>query len=159
MTIRAASTAQDFEAARTLIVAYAKWLDEDFCVHRFDEEMAGIQQMYGPPSGLLLLAFDGETPVGCIGYRTLDEGVCEMKRLYVVPSARGRGIGSALVLQLVASATEAGFQRMLLDTIPKLATALALYRRLGFVEIEPYYDNPIPDVTFMALELSPAAST
>jgi ribosomal protein S18 acetylase RimI-like enzyme len=156
VTIRLATSDADYEAARGLIIEYATWLDEDFCVHRFDEEMQGIRTMYGPPGGVLLLARIDDEAVGCIGYRTLEPGVCEMKRLYVVPAARDRGIGRSLVDRLIAEARQAGFHSMVLDTIPKLATAHALYRKIGFVEIAPYYDNPIPDVTFMALELATA---
>jgi GNAT superfamily N-acetyltransferase len=154
LTIRRADSASDYGAARALILEYTTWLDADFCLHRFDEEMADLPAMYGPPGGLLLLAFDGEVAVGCIGFRTLQPGVCEMKRLYVVPSARGGGLGRRLVLQLLEEARSAGFKRMVLDTIPKLATALALYREMGFVEVPPYYDNPVSCVTFMSLELA-----
>jgi GNAT superfamily N-acetyltransferase len=157
--LRPAVSSSDYAAARGLIREYAEWLDEDFCTHRFDEEMEGIEAMYGPPTGLLLLAFEGDEPIGCIGYRTLEPGVCEMKRLYVVPGFRGKGIGRDLVLKLIDEAASAGFREMRLDTIPKLATALALYRKLGFAEIPPYYHNPIPDVTFMSLDLTQRVGT
>lgn len=156
MTIRPAETDSDYEVAKSLIIEYTKWLDEDFCTHRFDEEMADIRSMYGPPEGTLLLAIDdGGEAVGCIGYRKLAEGVCEMKRLYVVPSARGQQVGRKLVLMLLDCARDAGYRQMQLDTLPKLATAIALYREIGFVEIEPYYYNPIPGVTYLSLDLVP----
>jgi ribosomal protein S18 acetylase RimI-like enzyme len=82
-----------------------------------------------------------------------------MKRLYVVPGFRGKGIGRDLVLKLIDEAASAGFREMRLDTIPKLATALALYRKLGFAEIPPYYHNPIPNVTFMSLDLTQRVGT
>ena len=153
MTIRPAQSKADYDAARALIVEYVEWLGEDFCLMGFEDELAALEEMYGPPNGVLLLAYQESAPVGCIAYRAYGEGVCEMKRLYVVPAARGRALGRRLACELIEAARAAGHRRMLLDTLPKLATAIALYRDLGFVETAPYYDNPIPNVTFMALDL------
>ncbi len=152
-TIRIADSPADIDQARTLIVEYSRTLGEDFCLLGFDKELAALGQMYGHPGGVLLLAFDEGTPVGCIAYRAHGEGVCEMKRLYVRPSARGHKLGRRLTEDLVAHARAAGYRRMILDTLPTLQAAVSLYRTLGFVETPPYYDNPIPGVVYMALEL------
>ncbi len=154
MTVRAATSDADFAIARALISEYVEWLAEDFCAIGFEQELRTLPSMYGPPAGKMLLAFEEDEPVGCIAYRGYAEGECEMKRLYVVPRFRGSGLGRRLVVELIDAAREQGCTRMRLDTLPKLAAAIALYRRLGFTEIEPYYDNPIPGVTFMALDLS-----
>ena len=152
-TVRLAKTDADYAAARGLIIEYVEWLAEDFCSIGFEAEILGLKQMYSPPKGLLLLASNDGEAVGCIAYREIGERLCEMKRLYVAPSARGQDLGRRLVRDLIEAARSAGYTRMQLDTLPKLAAAHALYKSLGFVEIEPYYENPIEGVTFMALDL------
>ncbi len=152
-TVRIAESPSDFDQARELIVEYSKTLGEEFCLLGFDNELATLDQMYAPPGGVLLLAYADESPVGCIAYRRYGEGVCELKRLYVRPQARGHRLGRRLVDDLVTHARAAGYIRMILDTLPTLHAAQSLYRKHGFVETPPYYDNPVPNVVFMALDL------
>lgn len=151
--LRTATTAQDFEHARTLFREHADALGCDFCFVGFEQELVDVPKVYGPPGGLLLLVVEGDSVLGCVGYRDLGGEVCEMKRLYVRPAARGRSFGRILVDESVSRAALSGYREMRLDTLPSMQAALALYRQKGFVEIELYYENPIPDVTFMALDL------
>ncbi len=152
-TVRIAESSADFDQARELIVEYSKTLGEEFCLLGFDTELAILGKMYATPGGALMLACADESPVGCIAYRLYSEGVCEMKRLYVRPQARGHHLGRRLVEDLISHARTAGYSRMILDTLPTLRAAQSLYRKLGFVETPPCYDNPIPNVVFMALDL------
>jgi putative acetyltransferase len=128
---------------------YAESIAETLCFQGFDAELAGLPGRYAPPSGCLLLAMEGDSPAGCVGLRDLGGGTCEMKRLYVVPGFRGRGVGRLLANELIRRATEAGRRRMVLDTLPEMAEALALYRSLGFVETSPYWDSPVERTTYL----------
>lgn len=139
---------------RRLFLAYADSLGFSLCFQGFDAELAALPGGYAPPSGVLLLARrgDGEA-VGCGALRRLGEGVCEMKRLYVAPEARGLGVGRRIAEALVGEARRLGYATMRLDTVASMAEARALYASLGFVETPPYCANPQPDVRYLALTL------
>jgi putative acetyltransferase len=145
----------DVEAARMLFSEYADALGVDLSFQDFARELATLPAGYVPPTGSLLLAFGDGTPVGCVAVRALAGGVCELKRLYVRPEARGHGLGRRLTVAAIAAARTLGYERMRLDTLPTMATALALYRELGFREIEPYRFNPVPGTRFLELALGP----
>lgn len=152
--IRPAETADDFTAVRTLVTAYAGSLGIDLSFQNVDAELANLPGTYAPPSGALLLAEDIDGPLlGVVALRPLDAGQCEMKRLYVPPAGRGRGVGRALVTAVLDAARAAGHARMRLDTLPDMAGALSLYRAAGFRPIPPYYDTPIPGTLFFELKL------
>ena len=119
----------------------------------YDEELRHLEGKYGPPRGRLILATEDGVPAGCIALREIDESRCELKRLYVRPAFRGRGLGRTLSEMDVAAARELGYREMLLDTLPFLQAAQALYRSLGFREIERYNDSPMDDATYMKLTL------
>jgi ribosomal protein S18 acetylase RimI-like enzyme len=147
------------DAARALFREYLAAFADDAsfraCIapQGVDAEVAGLPGDYAAPRGALLLAeVDGEV-AGCIAMKPLAGGDCEMKRLWLRPGFRGRGAGETLVRALLARARAAGYRRMLLDTLPSMAAAQALYRRLGFVEIEKYNRNPAPDAVFFARDL------
>jgi putative acetyltransferase len=124
-----------------------------FDVQGFDAEVAGLPGRYAPPSGCLLLAMDGDIPAGCVALRDLGDGTCEMKRLYVTPEHRGLGLGRLLVEAVLLRAGRMGYRRMVLDSLPEFAGALALYRRHGFVETAPYWGHPTGHAIFMERSL------
>lgn len=152
MQIVDARSREDFDAARQLFLDYAATLGVDLGFQHFDDEVAGIETIYAPPTGALLLLKQGGEPVGCVGLRQLRNDA-EMKRLFVIPTARGRGAGRALVEAICGKARELGYRRIFLDTLPSMIEAQALYEAIGFVETAPYYDNPIAGSKFLVREL------
>ena len=152
--IHPARTAADYADAARLIRAYAASLPFALDFQGFDEELADLPAEYGPPAGVLLIARRGAEAVGCVGVRPLDGDVCEMKRLYVLPAARGHHVGRTLAVAIISAARDLGYRRMRLDTIETMSAAMALYRSLGFVEIAPYYDNPIAGARFFERTLA-----
>jgi GNAT superfamily N-acetyltransferase len=140
--------------ARELFLEYAQSLGFSLCFQSFDKELAGLPGDYAPPDGRLLLAeFEGQL-AGCVALHKLDDKICEMKRLYLRPSFRGKGVGLALAEMIIAEARVIGYERMRLDTVePVMKTAVVMYHRLGFKEIAPYRENPIEGAMYMELEL------
>ena len=153
MEIIQAQSAAYLDAARTLFVEYADSLGIDFCFQGFQQELAGLPGAYAPPDGRLLLAVDGDQVAGCVAVRKLDDGIGEMKRLYVQPGHRAKGFGRRLTEAIIQEARDIGYKKMRLDSVASLKEAAVLYRSLGFREIPPYRYNPLPDVVFMELEL------
>jgi ribosomal protein S18 acetylase RimI-like enzyme len=153
LKIRQATSAEDLRHARALFEEYAASLGFDLGFQDFAAELAGLPGDYAPPRGRLLLAFHEDQAAGCVALRELEDGVCEMKRLYVRPAFRDLHAGRALVEAILREAREIGYARMRLDTVPAMERARALYRRLGFREIPPYRYNPIPGTAFMELRL------
>ena len=149
--------ADDVLAIRRLFEAYAASIGVDLCFQGFADEVASLPGAYQPPRGALLLAVHDSEAVGCVALRPLpDEGdhaVGEVKRLYVVPHARGGHVGRALMDVLLERARTLGYQTLKLDTLATMARARALYVALGFRECAPYYRNPLPGVTYMSLTL------
>jgi ribosomal protein S18 acetylase RimI-like enzyme len=156
ITITPARTESEFEAARQLFIEYAESLGFSLCFQNFDCELKELQLKYGPPEGELLLALSGSGEyVGVVGLRRLDTYVCEMKRLYVKPKARGYRIGHQLVAALIATAKTLDYRKMRLDTIRhQMQSAVTLYRKFGFAEIPAYYHNPMEGVLYMELDLT-----
>jgi putative acetyltransferase len=139
----------DLDEIRTLFREYAASLPFALDFQDFDRELAELPGAYAPPHGALLLA----RGAGCVGLRPIDETTCELKRLYVRPSARGSGLGRRLAEAVVAEARRLGYEEMRLDTVPGMDSAQSLYERLGFREIPPYRPNPIPGARFLELQL------
>lgn len=148
-------TAADLAATAELFAAYAASLPVDLDYQDFGGELAALPGQYAPPAGELFLARDdGRAPLGCVGLRPLaDEGCCEMKRLFLLPAARGLGLGRALTEAVVDQARRQGYRQLRLDTLPTMTTAIALYERQGFERIAPYYAPTPPGTVFMALAL------
>ena len=153
--IKPVRSAADLEATVQLFKAYASSLGIDLAYQDFATELATLPGKYAVQGGELLLAREknGE-PSGCVGLRPIKSfGCCEMKRLYVSPKARGLGLGKALIDAIIREAVRIGYSEMRLDTLPNMATAIFLYKKAGFVPIEPYYETPIPGTLFLARPL------
>ena len=150
-----AQSIEDVVRARELFEEYAAWLGISLCFQNFDKELMELPGEYAPPSGRLLLAFDGKRLAGCVALRKIGEGTCEMKRLFVRLEFRGKGLGRMLTESIVGEARQIGYERMRLDTLPdKMDRAISMYHSLGFQEIGPYYHNPVAGATFMELTLA-----
>jgi ribosomal protein S18 acetylase RimI-like enzyme len=139
---------------RSYAAEWSATIAETLCSQGFEAELAGLPGRYAPPSGCLLLAMEGGIPAGCVAMRDLGGGTCEMKRLYVAPEYRERGIGRLLVEEVVRLAERAGHRRMVLDTLPEMAGALALYKAHGFIETDRYWDHPIGRAIFLERRLT-----
>lgn len=148
-----AESAEHLDAVKTLFMEYARSLEFSLGFQDFEEEISDMPGHYGPPDGCILLAFYDDVPVGCVGLRRLEEGVCEMKRLYVKPEFRGRGIGKYLSEMIIAEAKRIGYDKMRLDTLSSMTEANAIYGNLGFRDIEPYRYNPFEDAIFLEIDL------
>jgi ribosomal protein S18 acetylase RimI-like enzyme len=154
LRVREALVPEETPTVRELFNEYAAWLDIDLGFQGFAEELASLPGRYARPAGGIWLAVNGRDVAGCIALRPLGEGRCELKRLYVRPAFRGRGVGRLLVERALASASEAGHRFVCLDTLPRMSAAISLYRSLGFKEIVPYYDKPVPGALFFGRELA-----
>jgi putative acetyltransferase len=151
--LRPAAGLADMAATRALFGDYAKSLNFSLCFQNFDQELASLPGKYAPPGGAILLAEEDGAPVGVVAMRPLGDGVCEMKRLYVSPLQRGTGLGGRLARAIIENARASGYRAMRLDTLDSMGDAIVLYRKLGFVEIGPYYDNPMPGAHYYELAL------
>jgi putative acetyltransferase len=153
-TIRQVEGEEDVKQARGLFREYEAWLGLDLCFQNFEKELAELPGAYAPPTGRLLLAYEDDQLAGCVALRKLSDRVCEMKRLFLRPQFHGKGRGRQLAERIINEARDAGYERMRLDTLPEqMGKAIALYRSLGFREIEPYNSNPVPGAMFMELVL------
>ena len=151
-----AGSEMEIATARELFLEYGNSLGFDLCFQAFDEELATLPGAYAPSEGRLLLALGEAGWLGCVALRPrplIDARVCEMKRLYVRPAARGTGLGRELASSVIQAAKSIGYQRMVLDTLATMQAAMGLYRSLGFRETSAYYANPIPEARYFVLEL------
>ncbi|HLQ66678.1 MAG TPA: GNAT family N-acetyltransferase [Candidatus Limnocylindrales bacterium] len=153
MRVRAATTPEDFALARTLFLEYAASLEFDLAFQDFAREVDSLPGAYAAPAGCILVAEDVGDALGCVAVRPFQTDVCEMKRLYVRPAWRGRGVGRDLAHAALREARARGYLRMRLDTVPGMDAAIAMYRALGFREIPPYRKNPIPGALFFERDL------
>jgi putative acetyltransferase len=150
-----AETAVQLAQVRELFLEYEQSLGVKLCFQNFEQELAELPGHYAPPGGRLLLAeYDGRL-AGCAALHEWEAGICEMKRLYLRPSFRGKGLGRAIAEKIIAEARNIGYEAMRLDTIePIMKDAVEMYRKLGFREIAPYRPNPIAGAMYMELQLA-----
>lgn len=147
--IRDAEGAADMETVRELFIEYQAAINVDLCFQGFDEEVSSLPGRYVRPLGCLLLAFDGDRAAGVVGMWLLDDGVAEMKRLYVRPPWRNCGLGRRLALAVVDAAGDAGYKSLYLHTLEFMTGARKLYRSMGFVDIPAYDDIPMDGSLYM----------
>ena len=154
LRITQATTQHDIELARTLFKEYEASLGISLCFQNFGDELANLPGDYAPPLGRLLVAREFDQLVGCVALRSVDPTTCEMKRLFLRPEYRSRGLGRVLVEAIIEEARKIGYTHMRLDTISdRMGRAVELYKSMGFVEIEPYYHSPVDSTKFMELDL------
>lgn len=157
VTFHTPASAEEWEATRAIFKEYAAQLAVDLCFQSFDEELANLPGEYDAPRGALLLALVDGAVAGCVALRPLDDvdypNACEMKRLYVRQAFRGMGLGRQLAEAIMDEARANGYDRVLLDTLDDMEAARALYDDLGFVDIPPYYHNPIAGAHYLKAEI------
>jgi len=134
---------------KELILEYTSFLGRDLSFQNLDGELNDLALKYLPPNGEILVGVKEGEVLGMVAYYRHDVKTCEMKRLYVKPKARGLHLGDILVSEILNHAKDNGYEVMLLDTIRPLKAAIHLYKKHGFEECEPYYDNPMDDVVYM----------
>lgn len=149
------STESDILDVRHLFEQYAASLSVDLSFQHFESELTSLPGEYAPPRGALFLARADGAAVGCIGLRPFSEPVGELKRLYVVPAFRGRGLARALVSEAIAAARRVGCRELVLDTLASMRPAIALYESFGFERTDAYYANPLPNVFYFRVALDP----
>lgn len=139
---------------RHVLNAYGLWRGHDAALGNYQEELARLPGIYGPPSGGLLIAYAREQPAGCVAFKPQDKGICELKRMFVLPQFRGQKIGKKLLSFAKENALKQGYHTMRLDTHPHMYEAICLYLAAGFVEVGRYNDNPTPGIRFFECVLS-----
>lgn len=152
-TIQEVHSTKDIELIRRLFREYAEWLNVDLSFQGFEQELASLPGVYVPPEGMLLLAHAEGTPAGCIALRKIEQGVGEVKRMYVTPACRRQGLGRQLMQRLLEQARQVGYASLRLDTLASMTAARQLYTSFGFREIPPYYHNPLEGAVYMELHL------
>ena len=145
---------EDLPTVKMLFSEYASSLGIDLSFQDFNRELAELPGEYAPPNGSILIARKESEAVGCVAMRCISNEICEMKRLYVRPRFRRKGLGKRLAVSAIQEAKRRDYHRMRLDTLPSMREALALYESLGFRQISPYRYNPIQGAVFLELDLS-----
>lgn len=145
---------RELKTVRLLFEEYREMLGVDLGFQDYAGELAELPGKYAPPGGGLYLAFADGKPAGCGAFRRYTQEICELKRLFVRPGFRGAGIATRLISTILSQARAAGYQKIYLDTLGTLESAFCLYQRLGFQEIPPYYDNPLPGARYFCMQLS-----
>ena len=153
MLVTQARSTEEMEIVRSLMREYQQRLGVDLCFQGFEAELAALPGSYAPPSGRLLLTLNANVPVGCVALQRITTARAEMKRLYVVPSARGLGVGRKLVEHILNEAPAIGYTEVVLDTLPSMVEAQRLYQQFGFREIEPYRPNPVAGTRYLGKTL------
>lgn len=153
LQFRQAVTPDEIETVRQLMTEYQELLGVDLSFQGFQEELRSLPGVYAPPAGRLLLALHDGNAIGCVALRAAGGSRCEMKRLFVRPSARGLGAGKALVMRLLDEARAIGYTEIVLDTLPSMGDAQRLYEQFGFRDIAPYRPNPVAGTRYLSKSL------
>ena len=142
-------TDEEILAAKNLIIQYVQWLDQDLCFQNIDDELNNFPEKYKEPEGAFIIAKDNNSVVGCVGIRKIEDKTCEMKRLFVNENYKGKGIGKKLVELIIEEAKKKNYEKIRLDTLSIMESALKIYYKNGFNKIEPYYNNPGDNVVYL----------
>lgn len=155
LKFKEAGSSKDYEIAAVLFREYATKLSVDLDFQDFNNELKHIGQIYARPAGVLFLAFENEAKtLGCFGIRKLEEGICELKRMYLKEEARGRGYGKELLSFAMSQGKKLGYKKMRLDTLPDMQQAIRLYEKMRFYDIPSYRHNPVPGARFLEVALT-----
>lgn len=149
-----ANSKDEFKLAKSLFQQYANSLNFNLCFQNFENELNQLSIQYNKPTGALIVAYQNETAIGCVGVRYLEKEVAELKRMFVLPEFRKLKIGHRLLEEAMKSAKGLEYKKIRLDTLQDMVAARALYQQNGFYEITPYRHNPIPGAIYMEKELS-----
>jgi GNAT superfamily N-acetyltransferase len=153
--LRSAQTENDYALAKDLFVEYASQLGVDLSFQNFSNELEKIRTEYGPPTGVIILVFDEEeNAIGCFAIRKFQDSVCELKRMYLRNEFQGKGIGKVMLKKAITIGSELGYERMRLDTLPTMESAIQLYSKVRFYEIEPYRFNPVQGTKYFEIQLA-----
>jgi len=153
LNIITVTTSEQYNTAKKLFIEYAAWLNIDLCFQNFEEELLHINEMYAPPKGVIYLAEKENECFGCVAIRDKQNNIAELKRLYVNENYRGQGIGKLLFDKAIEFAQHATYQKIRLDTLASMNTAINLYKANGFYVIPPYYHNPESNAVFFEKQL------
>lgn len=146
-------TNEEYKAAAELFTEYAAWLNIDLGFQHFEEEIAGLKEMYATPKGGIILCREDDEYIGCNAVRQQEEGIAELKRMYVKPGFQQRGIGNGLLQEALSLAKKHNYKKIRLDTLSNMHPAINLYKRNGFYEIPAYYFNPEKTAVYFEKEL------
>lgn len=154
MELKEVKSFEEYKVAADLFKEYAAQIGHDLAFQNFNEELQKIESHYSPPGGAIFIAYNEERmPLGCFAIRKFDSGICELKRMYLKKEARGLGIGKQLLRKAIEVGRDLGYQKMRLDTLPAMDSAIKLYEKTGFYKIEPYRFNPIEGALFYEFKL------
>ena len=146
---------KDYNLAAKLFKEYASQLNLDLSFQNFEEEIINIEEQNSKPDGLILIAYDiDRNPIGCFGIRKFADSVCELKRMYLKKEMRRKGIGKQLLIKAIESAKALNYRYIRLDTLPTMETAIILYEKMGFYEIDAYRFNPIQGTKYFEIQLN-----
>ncbi len=152
-SIAAIEAPREISEVRAMFREYEAFLNVGLCFPGFEQELAGLPGEYAPPQGALFKATTASRVAGCVALRPVQDGLCEMKRLFVRPDYRGLGLGRKLAKRIVLEAKRIGYTRMRLETFEFLTGAIHIYKDLGFMQIGSYYDDPHTEVLYWELDL------
>ena len=148
-TLKKVITEDEILGAKKLILEYIQWLNQDLSFQNIDDELSNFPQKYKEPEGSFIIAKENNDVIGCVGFTNIGDKICEMKRLFVNDNYKGKGIGKKLVEKIIEYAKLKKYKIIRLDTINTMEAALNLYYKIGFYEIEPYYNNPHNDIVYL----------